>query len=441
MNPTYLKFVDNIREKNLISSHDKILACVSGGADSMTMVSMLIDYLEGDFSRLEIAHLNHNLRGEDSKRDEDFVRKFCQERGIIFHCLSLDIDDLAKTERLSIEDCGRKYRKKFFLDIVAKRNNFKIALAHNFDDQAETVLMRLVRGTGVDGLKGMKEKDGIIIRPILFLKRNEIEKYIEEHGISFVQDMTNFENEYSRNKYRNLLIPYIEREYNPSIKESLVRLSEIASMETDFRDVYLERIFDTCLFQESYRRVYFYEDRVRKLSKSERLQLVRYAVIRLNGSGYFFEYSHFIEMAKIIDSKPGKEVTINSISISKSFDKILIKKQETNDLKEDIYPAESGHFIINSFRIDLDVPEGISLRIRMRKNGDRILLKGKERKLKDYLIDEKIDRVDRDYLPIIDYGGIILAVGNIYENKEAIENLSIGIEVSGGCAVGYIKVK
>ena len=366
MNPTYLKFVDNIRNKKLISVKDKILACVSGGADSMTMVNMLIDYLSDDLSRLEVAHLNHNLRGADSRRDEEFVRDFCKNHNIKFHCISLDIESLAKKERLSIEDCGRKYRKKFFSDIVSNRKDFKIALAHNFDDQAETVLMRVVRGTGIDGLRGMKEKDGILIRPILILKRTEIEAYIQDEGLSFVQDKTNFENDYSRNKYRNLIIPYLEIDYNPRVKESLVRLSEIASMEADFRDSCLDKLFNTCLCQEEDSWISFYEDRVKGLTKNERIQLIRYAVIRLKGSGYSFEYSHFGEMTKVVDSKPGKGVCINSISVSKSFNKILIKEQDSNDLQEPIYPVGSGHFKINSYEIYLDSPKNIKLRIRMR---------------------------------------------------------------------------
>lgn len=432
MNPIYLNFVDNIKKHKLISSNDKVLACVSGGADSMTMVNMLVDYLSDDLSRLEVAHLNHNLRGKDSKKDEDFVRNYCKGKSLKFHCLSLDIEALAKKERLSIEDCGRRYRKKFFQDIVSGRKAFKIALAHNFDDQAETVLMRLVRGTGVDGLRGMRQEDGNIIRPILFLRRKEIEEYIEDMGLSFVQDKTNFENIYNRNKYRNLLIPYLERDFNPNIKEGLVRLAEIASIEKEYMDKCLDRLYKSCLDQEDSTSISLYEERVNGLSKNEKIQLIRYAIIRLNGTGYAFEYSHFKEMAKIIDAKKGKEVVINSISISKSFNNIIIKKLRPNDLLSPIYPKRAGRLKVNSFEINLEIPEDFPLSIRMRKNGDRIELRGKERKLKDFLIDRKIDKVDRDYLPIIESGGIILAVGDIYENKRAIEDFSIKIKVNGG---------
>lgn len=434
----YQKFVDNIIEKNLIQDDDKVLACVSGGADSMSMLHMLIKYLKCDTSRLEVAHFDHQLRGEYSKRDADFVKEFCRDNNIVFHLMTMDIKKQSEIEKLSIEECGRKYRYKFFYEIVNNQSDFKIALAHNLDDQAETVLMRIIRGTGIDGLVAIKEKDGRIIRPLLGICRREIEEYIQSEGIEFVQDHTNFENDYTRNKIRNVIIPLIEKNINPSFKSALVTLSSHARDEKMMRDEYINGIFAKLLQRDAKYSIHLDKKEFNSLEEYVQLNLLRFAILRLKGNLQGFDYAHYKEFLNLTRSDQGKEIVINDISASVSYESFIIKNIKSNPLDLACPIQGEGLLNVNGFDIDYDLLSYQAI-IRKRKNGDRIFSRGKDRKLKDFFIDNKIDLADRDFYPIVEIDDEIIAVGNVYRNNKAIDRMKIKININGGLDYGHFE--
>jgi len=222
-----------IKNENLIKEGERVLLGLSGGPDSLCLLYILSSLQEKLKFSLKALHVNHKLRGEEADADEAFVLNCCQSLKIPIKICKIDVEGLAKKEHLTLEEAGRKARYAAFFS----ENFDKIAIAHNKDDQAETVLMRLLRGTGIHGLCAMpyKREDGLI-RPLLDISRKQIESYCKENNLQPRIDKTNLEADYTRNKIRLNLIPLLEKEYNPNIKESLIRLSESAAED----DAYLQ---------------------------------------------------------------------------------------------------------------------------------------------------------------------------------------------------------
>ena len=235
------KVLKYIKENDLLNFGDKVICAVSGGADSVCMLHILSELKEELSLKLYVAHLNHCLRGNDADRDEKFVESLSKCYGIPFYSKKVDVNALSQDLKLSCEEAGRKARYDFFNKLKTSLSADKIATAHNADDNVETVLMRLVRGTDLKGLSGIPAiNDFNVIRPVLCLKRQEIEEYIKCKGIDFVTDYTNFENDYSRNKIRNIVIPTIKKEFNESFAD--VFLSEIRNFCE--ADEYIEKNVD-----------------------------------------------------------------------------------------------------------------------------------------------------------------------------------------------------
>ena len=224
------KVLKTITKNNLIEEGDKVVLGVSGGPDSICMLEILsrLPKTSVPVGNLFVAHVNHMIR-EEAKEDEEFVKKICEEKYIKFFSKSIDVTKLANTKKIGTEEAGRIERYKFFEEVLQKTGATKIAIAHNKNDKAETILMNMLRGSGTSGLKGIQAKRGHYIRPLIECERAEIEAYCEEQKLETRIDKTNFDNIYTRNKIRNVVIPYIKKEFNPNIIETLNRLSEVIS--------------------------------------------------------------------------------------------------------------------------------------------------------------------------------------------------------------------
>lgn len=216
-----------IEKESLFAGNDKILVALSGGADSVALLRVLLQlgYV------CEAAHCNFHLRGEESVRDENFVRALCSGSSIPLHTVGFDTTGYAATHHFSIEMAARKLRYKWFEEIRLKTGASVIAVAHHRDDSVETLLLNLIRGTGINGLKGIRPKNGKVARPLLSVGREEIMNYLAAMNQTYVTDSTNLRDEYTRNKIRLNLLPLMET-INPSAKESIFatanRLSEAA---------------------------------------------------------------------------------------------------------------------------------------------------------------------------------------------------------------------
>ena len=229
------KIIQTIKKYNLINSGDKIVLGVSGGPDSIAMLDILNQLKDEMNFEIYVVHVNHNIRGKDADEDEEYVKKYCEKYNIKFFAKKIDVPTIAKTEKIGTEEAGRKVRYEYFEEILKETKSNKIAIAHNKNDKVETIIMHLLRGSGISGLKGIEPIRGNkFIKPLIECDRQEIEKYCRENNLQPRIDKTNFENEYTRNKIRNIVIPYIKKEFNPNIIETITRLAEVVSSEDDF---------------------------------------------------------------------------------------------------------------------------------------------------------------------------------------------------------------
>ena len=247
MNKLEEKVLDTIKKYNLIKENDTIVIGVSGGPDSMTLLNVLYSLKEVLKINIVVAHINHMLRKEADSETE-YVQKFCENINIECFVKRADINNISKQKKVSTELAGREERYNFFEYVAKKVGATKIATAHTANDNAETVLMNLMGGSSTSGLKGIEAiRDERYIRPIIECTRTEIENYCEEKKLNPKYDKSNEENVYTRNKIRNKLIPYIQKEFNPNIIETINRLSKIVSKDEEFFHKIVEKEYSNII--------------------------------------------------------------------------------------------------------------------------------------------------------------------------------------------------
>lgn len=234
---------ETIKQFNMIEKGDRVLVAVSGGPDSMSLLNYLFDNKELFKIEIFACHVNHGIR-ENAKIDEEYVKKYCEEKNIKLFINHSDIPSIAKDEKRGIEETGRKVRYEFFEKIAKEENISKIAVAHNKNDNAETVIMNLFRGSGLSGIKGIEAKRKKYIRPLIECERQEIEDYCERKKINPRHDESNDDNTYTRNKIRNVVIPYIKNEFNPNIIDTLKRFSDIIKEDEEFIESITNETFE-----------------------------------------------------------------------------------------------------------------------------------------------------------------------------------------------------
>jgi len=234
------KVKQTIKKYNLINSGDNIVIGVSGGPDSICLLQVLNELRNELGINIFVAHINHMIRAEAVADGEtEYVKQICKNMNVECYVQKTDVQKIAQKEKRGTEEMGRIIRYEFFEEVARKTNSNKIATAHNNNDKVETVLMNILRGSGLSGLKGIEViREGKFIRPLIEIEREEIERYCEENKLNPKYDKTNNENIYRRNKIRNVVIPYIKKEFNENILKTINRLSEVATEESE----YLEKI-------------------------------------------------------------------------------------------------------------------------------------------------------------------------------------------------------
>ncbi len=236
------KFLNTVKENNLIESGDVIVVGVSGGPDSITLLTCLNKYKEKFNYKIIVAHINHLIR-KDSTEDEQFVENYCKKNNIPVFIKRAKVEEIAKKQKRGTEETGRKIRYDFFNEVLEKNNANKIAIAHNMNDNAETMILNLIRGTGLQGLEGIRPRNNNIIRPLINCKREEIENYCEKNKLNPRIDSTNSENIYRRNIIRNKILPSL-KEINPNIVETLSRTTKIIRENNTYIKESSQEIFD-----------------------------------------------------------------------------------------------------------------------------------------------------------------------------------------------------
>lgn len=413
-----------------LSASEPILLGLSGGADSSALLLMLKEYARQNGSRIYAAHLNHGIRGIEADRDEQFCKELCLRAGVEFFSKKLDIPAMASESGESLETAARNARYQFFYEIM-KENNIKIlATAHNADDNLETLIFNIARGTGLGGLCGIPDSrpigDCVVIRPILTMEKEKIIAFCKDNGISFVTDSTNADNEYTRNKIRNRVIPIL-KEINSNAVNNASRMTE--SLKDDslclqsMAGWFLEELGDDCSIE------------LEKLCGSPS-SIVNRALIRLYDEltgGKTLETIH-INAIKALAKKgvPHSSVSLpNGVEARVENGRLwLLRKSDVKASPEDfVIPLENGnneisvagvdiilndrHYSKNIYKksillsIESDKING-TLIAKSRSAGDKILLGGMHKSVKKLFTEKKIPLELRARIPIIcDEDGIL----------------------------------
>lgn len=426
------EFLKNLKSYNLEGFG--VLLAVSGGKDSMTMLD-LFNYFKYELKlNLVVCHFNHSLR-DDADRDEKFVKTQCEKYGLKFYSKKEDVLLYSNENKLSTEEGARFLRYKFFDEVKRIENLEYIATAHNKNDLAETVIMRILRGTGINGLIGIQSERGDLIRPILNFSRDEIEKYIEENNIPFVEDKTNFEGLYLRNKIRLNLFPILKNEYNPRILDAISRLSNIAF---DYSTISREYIAskEGLLWEFNKEKILVYIEKLKLQSRSFRNIMYREFFEFISKDPDGINYKIIEEIDNLIFSKTGKYIEIKNVVFKIEYDKLLIYDKNIFENLEMKFYFENLDFSLYSTKFFDIIIEQSSfeefknlkqnkdllfinkkyldfLKIRNKENGDFLGLEFGKKKLKDIFIDEKVSKDIRKNIPIFEIENNIVWVPNI----------------------------
>ncbi|MFW6104314.1 MAG: tRNA lysidine(34) synthetase TilS [Candidatus Bipolaricaulota bacterium] len=431
-----------------------ILVALSGGADSTALLNSLLELKEEFNLELSIAHLDHGLRGRESKKDASFVRSKARELGLRASIDKREVNRVVDGENLSLEEAAREVRYEFLSEIADEQGVDYVALGHNRNDQAETVLMNIIRGAGLRGLGGMQEVKGRYIRPLLNLKRDEIKNYIEARGLDYRRDKTNKNTDFLRNRIRHELIPELEDNYNPKVVENLTRMAELAKEAHSFiedraddvsRDIRITKKIDgTCFDRAKFSALNTYLQKavIRKLiskvkgdlqdvtsthvdnviSKIEdepartRLSLPE-VTFTLNRETACFvrEFNPEGQEKFRYEIQPGETLEVEEVSITINLE--LVSKSE--ELNPEKYLSDSLTEFVDWGKVEQPII------VRNRTEGDRFKPLGMrgEKKLKDFFIDEKVPFKERDKVPLVcDKEGIIWVVGHRIDERYKLDD-------------------
>lgn len=272
---------------------------------------------------MQVAHINHQIRKE-ADDDEEYVENYCKKNNIKFHVKRIDVIKFANTNKIGTEEAGRKIRYEFFEEILQKTNSNKIVTAHNKNDNAETVLMNIIRGSGTKGLKGIEPiRDNKFIRPLIKTSRIDIEQYCNENKLEPRIDKTNKENIYTRNKIRNLLIPYIQEEFNPNIIESINRLSEISKQENAYLDQKTIQAYNETKIQENKSQIILNQKKFQELDNVIKSRLIQYIINNILKLEYNVQKIHIEDIIKLCNNNIGNKYLVPNKKI-----KILLKNHQ-----------------------------------------------------------------------------------------------------------------
>ena len=305
------KVKNNIIENELIKNGDKIVVAVSGGPDSMCLLDTLNKLKEELNFSICVAHVNHGIRKE-SDDEKVYVENYCKKYSIPFYYLKVDVPKLSKENKMSEETYGRKVRYDFFEEVRIKENASAIAVAHNLNDNVETVLLNELRGCGLKGLTGMDYKFGYIIRPLLNIEKKDIILYNNELELNPCIDKTNSEEIYLRNKIRLSLIPYLQ-ELNPNFVENISRMRKILKEDNDFIEQYVDKVFNDTIVEENDDNIIFNYKELMNEHESVQKRVIRRIIEKKISNLDGIESVHVLDILKLLNNNiKGKKYIIGN---------------------------------------------------------------------------------------------------------------------------------
>lgn len=413
------KKIKEIKDKNLINENDKILIAFSGGPDSMFLYYVLKTLQKEYKLEISLIYINHNLR-DDVDNDIKIVTNFAKENGVKLYVKKIDVKKYAKDNKKSVELAARELRYEMINKTLMEIGYNKIATGHNLDDNVETLVFRLIRGTSIKGLKGIPIKRGNIIRPILHFEKMEIIKFLDEKKVEYVIDYTNFENDYTRNYIRNEIFPMFfnvnsnfklkinelieELNYNKTSKNKRLLIEKLEEKKVKLTREKINNIYNS---------LYDSEDELKKDGAKE-FEIGENLVLRKK-----YDRIEIVSKKEKNEKEKNETIKLNTpkkwnlfeIGIFNGENKVLLNEyKESNNIK------------FYEIKLNKKVDE---IKIRARIDGDRIKLKNVGyKKIKKILIDKKISKWERDEIPIILYEDEILSVGDI-SISEHLEKINI----------------
>ena len=418
------KVCEYIKLNNLIDKNDNIILGVSGGADSVCLLYIIKTIKEEYALNITAVHINHMIR-ETAGRDEDFTRKLCEKLGVKFVSFKTDCPAISERDGISLEEAGRNERYRLFNETGEKeygKENYKIAVAHHMDDLAETLIFNMARGTGINGLASVKCKSGNIIRPLLCVTRAEIEEYLYRAGAEYVNDETNFSDDYARNKIRHKIIPTM----NEITEKAVNHMAACAGQLGEIED-YLKN--QTDLLWEKYIRESENEILILDSVLIEHPALVKRVIHRalteVAGRARDISAIQIEAVLNLFELQTGrKRDLIYNMEALRVYEgvKILTKKEVSEEDKENILGRL--HFEIKDRDFSQNIPTDLYtkwfdydkikyyLNVRFRREGDYLTVNGQNAKklLSDYMTNEKIPSEKRDEIPLLADGDHILWV-------------------------------
>ncbi|MFQ5353305.1 MAG: tRNA lysidine(34) synthetase TilS [Thermodesulfobacteriota bacterium] len=460
----YLKMIstvrDTIKKFSMLTSGQRVLVAVSGGPDSMVMLHVLMELREELGIELGVAHLNHNLRGDESKRDLKFVKDRAAEEGLTFFGRTLRAGTLKKAGQADGPQAAARKKRLLFLHDVARRFKAnRIAMGHTMDDQAETMIMRFMKGSGLAGLSGIWPVRGLLIKPLLETKRSEVMSFIEEQSIPYIVDSTNLKDSYLRNDIRHHLIPFIEEHYNPSIVESLARTAGVLRHDNDFIEALACHL--GVVLKKTSKEVVLDGVRLREMHISL-LTRVFLASVQALSKGSRINNAHIEAFVGLVKSgRPNSALTLpHGLHIRREYGRITLASSPASPtaafdvrlsvpgstvikgvgtLKATLLEAPPAHFKKGAAYFDFSSIKG-ALKARSLAPGDRIIPLGMSghRKVKDIFIDEKITPAGRAKIPIVCLGDELLWVAGVRQSEygrvtgSTAETLMLELSKRGG---------
>ena len=301
------KVLKTIQKYKLIESGDKIIVAVSGGPDSMCLLDVLRKLKEKLKIEIVVAHVNHSIR-EEADSETLYIKEYCNKHDIEIYIKKENVIELAKKDKIGLEEEGRKVRYKFFDEVLEKANANKIAIAHNMNDKAETVLMNIIRGSGSLGLKGIEPKrDEKYIRPLIEIQRSEIEEYCRINKLDPKHDKSNDDNTYTRNRVRNVLIPFLKENFNPNIINGINKLSIIMTEEQNYLEKIVNNIYNDVKIEEKPKTIVLELKKFNKEDVYIRKRLLFLAINKLFNNTKNIEKIHIDDIIKLCERNIGNK--------------------------------------------------------------------------------------------------------------------------------------
>ena len=426
-----------IQKYHMLTCGDRVIAGVSGGADSVCLFLMLLELREKIGFDLIAVHVHHGLRGEAADQDQQFVEALCEQHRIPLEIFRVNLESIAKKRKQSLEEAGRMVRREAFDSVCKKYGGNKIALAHHQNDNAETMLWNLSRGTGLDGLGGIRPVNGKFIRPLLCMNRKEIEEYLAKRKQSYCIDETNAGTDYTRNKLRHLVLPILEEQVNSAavrhMNETMEQIWELQEymqeqVEAAYQECVQEYFEKACWIQIQQKSFETFPELIKKM-------VIRKGMEQVGGKKRDLSHKHVDVMMELMNKQVGRTLDLPyEMHAKRNYEGIRLEKQRTYSSGEEKKAgiiqecmAElniPGETILADRNLKLrckilekpknlsikDIPQKIytkwfdygiiksSLYIRTRQAGDTIVIdeKGHQKKLKNWFVDEKIPKEVRD---------------------------------------------